>query len=74
MPENNKKQCPHNCLKCTIMQQIYCTSQNAHDIAIMLREFHDAFLGGANEIIKNTDGDGVKNRAPNEQPQNNNVQ
>lgn len=66
MPENNKKQCPHNCLQCGVLQQIYCTSQNVHDILMLLRES----LGSADKVSNSTDGDGAENRDPNEQPQN----
>lgn len=74
MPENNKKQCPHDCLKCSMIQQVYCTSQNTHDIAIMLHEMRDAMFGSADKVSNSTDGDGAENRDPNEQPQNINEQ
>ena len=70
MPENNKKQCPHNCIQCGVLQQIYCTSQNVHDILMLLRES----LGSAGMVSNSTDGDGAENRDPNEQPQNINEQ
>lgn len=70
MPENNKKQCPHNCLQCGVLQQIYCTSQNVHDILMLLRES----LGNADMVSNSTEEGGAENRPSNEQPQNYNEQ
>jgi hypothetical protein len=55
-------------------QQLYCTSQNTHDIALMLRELRDVMFGSVGEISHSTGGDGAENRDPNEQPQNINEQ
>ena len=74
MAENTVKKCPHDCLKCSMAQQIYCTSQNTHDIAIMLAEWRGMMFGGVGKVNNSTEEGGAENRPSNEQPQNYNEQ
>lgn len=70
MAENTVKKCPHDCLQCGVLQQIYCTSQNVQDILMLIRER----LGSADKVSNSTEEGGAENRPSNEQPQNYNEQ
>lgn len=55
MAENEKRECPRDCKKCTMPQQVYCAAQIALSTMNMvqsLSEKFDAIVGQVNGIQK----------------------
>lgn len=67
----NTKQCPHDCIQCSMAQQILCTAQMSHDNTLRLHKMEAAMerLGVAEPLKDMTtiDGGGENRSVENQQ-------
>lgn len=56
----NTKQCPHDCIRCSMAQQILCAAQMSHDNALQIHEMKETLerFGEAAPLRATTTSDG----------------